>query len=156
MVTNQLGAILQELGKSTIIPISDLHPDRNNSCLVGIKGGIQIQLEMDRSGDNLLIGCDLGAIPPGRYKENLFREALKANGLPPPRNGIFAYSKQTDHLILFETLHARDLTGEKVADYLVKFLEKVVTWQSAISSNDIPIISTMKTSRFGGIFGLKP
>ena len=156
MVTTAFGTILQELGKSALIPITDLHPDRNNSCLVRIKGGIELQMELDRSGQNLVIGCDLGAIPPGRYKENLFREALKANGLPHPRYGIFAYSKQTDHLIVFDTLNTKDLTGDKVAEYLVKFMEKVVTWRSAISGNDIPLIAAIKSSKLGGIFGLKP
>jgi len=156
MVTTQLGAILQELGKSTLIPIKDLRPDRNNSCLVRLKGGFEIQLELDRTGQSLVIGCDLGSIPPGKYRENLFREALKSNGLPHPRFGTFAYSKQTDHLVLFDTLNAKDLSGENVAEYLVHFVDKLIIWRNAIDGSNIPTISSIRTSKLGGIFGLTP
>lgn len=156
MVTNALGVILQELGKSSLIPISDLHPDRNNSCLIKLRGGVEVQIEPDKSGENLLIGCDLGDLPGGRYRENLFREALKSNGQSHPRYGTFAYSKRTDHLILYETLNMQDLTGDKVAEFLVKFVEKALVWKNAMKNGDIPTISNIRTSKFGGIFGLKP
>ena len=156
MVTSALGVILQELGRSSVIPISDLHPDSNNSCLIRLKGGVEVQIEQDKSGQNLVIGCDLGDLPPGRYREDLFYEALKSNGMPHPRFGTFAYSKRTDHLILYETMSMQDLTGDKVADFLVKFVEKAFTWKTAIKSNEIPTLSNVRTSKFGGIFGLKP
>lgn len=156
MVTTQLGTILQELGKSQIIPILDLHPDRNNSCLIRIKGGLEIQLEFDRTGQNLIVGCDLGPIPPGRYRENMFREALKSNGLPHPLYGIFAYSKQTDHLIMYDLINGKDLTGDKVGDFLMKFIDKLIVWRNAIDGSSIPTISSIKSSKLGGLFGLKP
>src|SRR5262245_58766423 len=99
MVTDLFGALLQELGDS--LEKADLHPDRNNSCLIRMKGGQEIQFELDRSSQFLIVGADLGAVPPGKYRENLFREALKANDMPHPIHGILAYSKKTDHLVLF-------------------------------------------------------
>ena len=73
MVTDLLGTLLQELGKS--LEIAELSPDENNSCLIELKNGQQIQLELDRSGQFFVIGADIGMVPPGKYRENLFRQA---------------------------------------------------------------------------------
>lgn len=155
MVTDLLGSLLQELTKTMGIP--PLQPDANNVCLIKFKGGIEVQLEMDRSGDHFLITTDLGSIPIGRYRENLFFEALKANGAPPPRHGIFAYSKQADRLTLFEMLPLKELTGAKIADSLPLFLEKAKQWKEAISRNELPPAQVQGGgSAQTGIFGLRP
>jgi hypothetical protein len=155
MIANLFESILQELGKTDVIPIQNLHPDGNNSCLIRLKGGLEIQIELDKSGTMLVIGCDLGSPAAGRFRENIFREALKANGLPSPRWGEFAYSQKTDHLVLFHKMHTRDLTGEKVADFLSHFLEKAFLWRDALEHNDVPVVSGTQTSRPLGMFGLR-
>lgn len=153
MASNKLVAILQDLGRSTMIPIRDLAPDRNNSCLISLPGGVEIQLESDREDKNLMIGCKLSEVPLGRYKENLFREALKANG-QQDGYGSFGYIPRTNQLVLFDMLSYNDLSGEKVADFLEKFLEKAMTWRTAINNGEIP--SLVFSHRSGsGMFGLR-
>lgn len=156
MVTDMFGTLLQEL--STLIEATDLHPDRNNTCLVRLKSGLEIQLEIDRSGNFLVLGADLGTVHPGKYRENLFREALKANGLPYPLHGILAYSRKSDHLVLFEKLNIKDLNGEKIAAEIIPFSEKALVWKNAVAQNDIPIINQAYSSvtRSAGMFGLRP
>lgn len=155
MVTDLFGSLLQELGK--ILEIPDLHPDRNNSCLIKLKSGLSIQLEFDRSGQFLILGSDLGTVPPGRYRENLFREALKANDLPYPNHGTLAYSKKSDHLIIFEKMAAADMTGEKIAAEIMPFSEKALVWKEALQKGDVPIINQGYSSqKSAGMFGLKP
>lgn len=154
MVTDLFGTLLQELGKALSV---ELRPDEHNSCLIRFRGGLEIQIELDQQGQALLVGTDLGVVPPGRYRENLFTEALKANGMPPPRHGIFAYSRQSDHLVLFEKFSLVNLTGDKVADFLTPFMEKAKGWKEAISKNEVPVVSTTFTSHAPtGMFGLRP
>lgn len=154
MVTEFFESLLQELGKE--LKIKDLHVDRNHSCLIKFKEGISIQIERDETGEGMVIGCTIATIPPGKYRENVFREALKANGLPEPRNGIFAYSKRSDQLVLFHTLPMKDLTGEKILAVLLPFKEKAITWKDAIERGNIPALSPQTTAMGGGIFGLRP
>lgn len=153
MVADAFGTLLQELGK--ILKIPTLEPDQNNSCLVKFPNAPTTQFELDRSGTFLVIGCDLGEVPAGRYRETIFREALIANGMPYPRNGDFAYSKQTDHLILTAVLPLSQLTGDKVAMVLLPFLEKAKHWQESISRNEIPSRYGHAASKGSGMFGLK-
>lgn len=154
MVTDLLGALLLELGRS--LKIDNLHPDSNNSCLIKLVNGLQIQIELDRSAQFLVLGTDLGIVPAGKYRENLFKEALKANDMPYPLHGILAYSRKTEHLVLFEKIQITDLNGEKIAAEITPFTEKAAIWADALKRGDIPNIAQMKTSdRGGGMYGLK-
>ena len=152
MVRELFDSLLDELGG--VLEIPDLHPDRNNSCLINYPDGYQVQIEMDPSGQAIIIGSDLGVVPVGRYRENLFKEALKANGMPGPLHGILAFSTKTEHLILFERIPTLHLTGDRMADALGPFNEKAQFWKEALTKGETPIIGTMHTS--GGMFGLRP
>lgn len=153
MVSDVLGTLLQELGQA--LQMNNLQPDSNNTCLIKFKGGIFVQIELDPTGQFMIIGSDLDVVPAGRYRENLFGEALKANGLPHPQYGIFSFSRQTNHLVLFEMLSLNELTGQKVADFLKPFLEKVRIWKEAISKGEIPVVVSARTSK-AGMFGIRP
>lgn len=154
MVTDAFGLILQELG--TALKIGGLKPDANNSCLIKFPQ-ISIQLELDSGAQNLILCSNFPQIPPGKYRENVFREALKANGLPYPHAGDFAYSKQADHLVLMKSIPLKELTGEKVFQILTPFMQRAIDWNESLSRGEIPSIqiasSGIKTS--SGMFGLK-
>jgi len=155
MVTDLLGVILQELSKSLNIP--NLHPDSNNSCLIKMPNGLEIQIELDRSRQFLLLGSDLGIVAPGKYRENLFKEALKANDMPHPIHGTLSYSKKSDHLVMFEKIQVTELNGEKIAAEITPFMEKALVWSDALKRGDIPVANQMHTSdKSSGMFGLKP
>lgn len=154
MVTDFFGTFLQELGP--LLQLPNLSPDTNNSCLIKFKGDVQIQMEIDRTTQFLILGSDLGAVPVGRYRENLFEIALKANALPPPRHGTFAYSKQTDHLILFQMFNLREVTATQISEFIIVFIEKIRGWKEAIIRGELPLLSLpAQQSRPSGMFGLR-
>ena len=152
MVRDQFDALLSEIGQALKIP--DLHADRNNSCLIKMPSGLSIQMEMHPRLQEFILGSDLGEVPLGRYRENIFLEALKANALPYPQHGIFAYSTKSGHMVLYEKFHTRDLTGQRIADEIPLFLEKAKAWKEALEKGELPAVGGMKTSM--GMFGLRP
>ncbi len=158
MVSNLFESLLQELGKAMSIP--NLTADSNNSCLIAFESGIEVQIEPYERDEYLLLVIDLGQVPSGRYREDVFKEALKSNGLPNPRFGTFAYSEQSDHLLLFDMLSLRELNGEKIATALEPLIEKAQRWKESLERGDIPLADNSMTSGFtggaGGIFGLRP
>lgn len=142
-------SLLDELGKALQSP--GLHLDQNNTCLIEMRG-VRINIE-EKSSEYLLLGVDLGVLPPGRYRENIFREALKSNGLPFPRYGSFGFSKRSEKLILFETMRLNELSAEKIVNFLNPFIEKAKLWKDAIARGDVPLATT-STSGNKGMFGL--
>ncbi len=157
MITDKFGMLLEELGGLFKVK---LQPDKNGACSLKFNNGIQVQMELDKRGEYLLLATDLGQIPAGRYRENVLREALKANGLPPPRNGIFAFSKKNESLVLSDTLFVEEVNGLKLRDFLRQFTQKALLWNGAIQRGEVPSFTGSeltfggKTGQPGGIFGL--
>lgn len=154
MVTDFFGSLLQELGP--LIQIANLAPDGNNCCLIKFKDNIFVQMELARNGSDVIVGSSLGEVPVGAYRENLFKAALRANGLPSPRCGTFAYSKQKNQLVLFEIFPIKGITGAVLAEFLILFLEMVKVWKEAITRGDVPLIESLRPSGpKAGMFGLR-
>ena len=157
MVQDVFDSILQELGET--MEIEDLHIDDAKTCLIKFETELEVYIEPYEKDEFMLISSDLGEVPAGRYREDVFREALIANGLPNPRYGTFAFSEQSEHLILFGLLSLRELNGEKIAVFLHPYMEKALAGKNAIGAGDIPVADTMTTSQTVGpmgMFGLRP
>lgn len=160
MVVSRLEILIQELSQTNIMSsvlstAKSLRPNANNTCLIPMGNDLKVQFELDKEEKKLLIGCVLGNVTASAYRHKLFAEALRANGMPPPRYGILAYSQKTFNLLLFDYLDMRDLTGNKVSEYLAPFLEKAKTWKEAIASGNIPSIKSSQGSGERSIFGMK-
>lgn len=154
MVTDALGLLLEDIGRLLNIP--HLVPDSNHSCLIKFPTGPSIQIEIDKTGNYLMIGCDLGEIPVGPYRENVFREALKANGRPFPHAAEFAYSKQSNKLVMTRYLILNSLRGETVVEALTPFQALAGQWHEALARGEVPY-SLEGAYQSGGskMFGMK-
>jgi len=139
--------VLHLFGQSLNI---SLHVDKNNACAIQVKG-IIVQMQADFSHEKLLVGCKIIEVGPGRFRENVLREALKANGQPDPRVGIFAYIAPINTLFLFQE-YPFDLltTGERIAALLSPFIKTCTEWKQAIQNGQPAPLSESK-----GPFGLR-
>ena len=146
MVTNQFGAIIQELGRTLGYDIS---PNVEDNCTLPLPNGINIQMEMDDQKEFFILGAEIGNAPAGRYREELFREAMLYNGIEK-RAGTFAYSEVSDNLVLFKELPLRELNGEKVAAALVPLGEKASAWKKAMTRGEMPPVDAASSSSSGG------
>lgn len=136
--------LLKELGKILGVP---LHIDKHNACRLNINNILHIQLEHDASKDLILFACDVCDIPPGKFREMVLKEALKAN-YTYPRLGTFAYAERNNKLTVFDYVPVSGLTGEKMSLFLFQFIEKANTWKEAVESGTTPppAIEPAKTS----------
>lgn len=89
--------LLQELATELDI---DLYPDKRGACKLVTEDGLHVQMEVDVRQESLLIASFICEIPPGKFRENILRDALKSNG-PFPKNGTLAYSERNNKLTLF-------------------------------------------------------
>ncbi|GAB4186710.1 MAG: hypothetical protein Tsb0015_04760 [Simkaniaceae bacterium] len=147
--------LLFELGKILNV---ELHPDQNRSCLMVINDEYRVQLEMDGRDDSLLFGSLIHEIPPGRFRENVLKDALKYNNIPPPqRIGTLGYIDKINVLSLFDFLEGHSLAPQKVADHLSRFIECLIAWKQALRSNlTSPPDMIEKAPKKPSIFDVRP
>jgi hypothetical protein len=114
-----------------------LYADKKRAVRLTINHTVHIQIEDEEPKDRLLLATFVAEIPPGKYRENLLKEGLKANALYP-RLGTFAYSERNNQLTMFEYFPYLGLTGPKLADSLAVFIEKTLLWRGAIERGVMP------------------
>lgn len=152
MVGSQFDSLLKEFESFFACA---LVPDSNHSCLIIHESGVELQIEMDRSG-MILIGSRIGAPPLGRYRENLIQHVLKANEAGPLSSGIFGFSHASSQLIIFIKIHPSSLNQHLVTTLLPPFLAKAKTWKEAIEKGELPPVSFASSSKASsGLFGLR-
>lgn len=131
MTADPFETLIHELGVSLNVP---LHADRNKACAIRIHHQLTVQLQIDVAQENLLLASFICEIPPGKFRENVFCEALKANHLPDPRTGIFGYLPINNRLTLHQHYPFASLDGQKLAQYVAGFIDYAELWRSAIEN----------------------
>ncbi|MCH9613241.1 MAG: hypothetical protein SP1CHLAM54_02390 [Chlamydiia bacterium] len=106
--------------------------DDGRTCRFRVNGKFSVQLELDPGLEKVMVGCMISEIPPGKYRENVLKEALKENNELPPRHGTLAYLDRNNFLTLFDYLPVKTMTPEAMTTYLVLFIEKADAWYTAI------------------------
>jgi hypothetical protein len=127
-VNDRFEELLKELGDALGVP---LHPDKRRVCKLHINQELHVQIECDLAKGEVLLGCFACEIPPGKYRENILKEALKANH-HFPRTAVLAYSAKNNQLALFHTLSLHQLSGKTLADQLERFVEMAHAWKISI------------------------
>lgn len=141
---NELGA---ELGTT-------LHPDKKGACKLKINETLHVQMECDAHQENLLVATFICDIPPGKYRENILKDALKANG-PFPVNGMLAYSDRNNKLALFSYFRLASLTGKKLSEFLAAFVEKANHWRLGVETGHTSHLVSTSIKPESGMFGMK-
>lgn len=132
-----------------------LHVDRNGCCLLQVHHKIGVQLQLDSSETRLLMASLAIELPPGKFRENVLKEGLKANFLPDPRPAICSYLAQNNHLVFYQAFPLHILSGERLAGFFGAFLTEVENWVQAIESGRAAPIISEPPRGSSGPFGLK-
>lgn len=149
-MTDPLTELLHSLG--TIFNLS-LKPDIYQSCSLEVPP-LQIQLQLDATQEHLLLFTKVAQLPPGKFRETVLTEALKANDLNDPRPGIFSYVAATNHLCLYQRYPLFILNGDRLAGLFGSFYDLGVEWNKAILSGQIMSVSPPQASSIP--FGIRP
>lgn len=126
--------LLADLGALIQVP---LHPDHNRACCLVINGELHLQLKEDPNKERILVAAFIAEIPPGKFRETILRETLKENNLFP-RTGNFSYSERNNQLAFYSYVYFEKLDGDKMADFLEKFLETAFSWKAGLQTGQLP------------------
>lgn len=149
---NPFEELLDELGKEYDVP---LHLDKMSACTLNINDEFHIQLECDAYQEKILIATFICDLPPGKFRENILRDALKSND-PFPKNGTLAYSDRNNKLALFSHLRLASINGYKLSEFLKLFLEKASEWRIGVETGQTTSLIPQNLKPSGNIFDIKP
>jgi hypothetical protein len=130
-MNDKFSILLEDLSKRLNM---QLKPDVNRSCLINFKDKLEIQMELDQSEKDLIIGAKLFELNSGKSREDVLLSALSFNAKPYPRHGIFAYSKKLNCLIMFEKLPVDHFTIDNILSVLTPFVQKALRWKEALEN----------------------
>lgn len=135
MSQERLQQLLDELSQIFHLP---LKIDRHHACSIQIKEGVTLQLQLDPLQENLFLFAKVGEVPPGKYRENVFKEALKTHSLPEPRIAHFGFIAKSAELALFHSYPLTILKGELLAGLIGAFLQYAIEWKKGLAQGTIP------------------
>lgn len=123
---DRFAELLYDLGK--VLGIA-LIPDSRNACKIAIRGQLSLQMQMERSDEELFVLVSLPELPPGRYRQEVLKEALKENLVA---KGTLAFLAPQNRLVLFQHFNLLNTTAETLAAALFSLHERALAWASAI------------------------
>ncbi len=123
---------IQKLG---IVLGTSLYAEKGYLCKLLIEGSLKVQIEHESPEERILVASFLCELPPGKFREDLLKEALKAND-SLERLGIFAYSPKNNSLTYFLYLSDK-IDFEDFARQFMEWLESAKKWKSAIETGNI-------------------
>jgi hypothetical protein len=119
--------LLYDLGDILELPLYS----ENQKCRLSINEELEVQLEYDASKERVLIACYCVEIPPGKFRENVLKESLKANGIFP-RIGTYGYSEEKNKLALFQYVTLENQNANNFADILAQFIDRAKRVKQAV------------------------
>jgi hypothetical protein len=134
---NKFEELIEALSETLQVP---LHAERGSSCKLLIDGRMDLSIECDSSAENILLGCLICDVPPGRFRELLFKETLRMNA-HYPRPGTFAYSERASKLCLYQYIPFVNLSSLRFSNLLEEFLEFADAWRRAIDSGNLSSVA---------------
>ncbi len=117
-----------------------LHPDSNQACRIQFAEGPPIQIDLEGSGDLILMGASLGIVNPGIYREQLFKAALKANASSKSPRGTLAFSEKNSMLVLFQFVEFVRLDESAFFKLFHTFHAHASLWYEALRRGGLPEI----------------
>ena len=123
-----------------------LLPEKGRLCRLNINHSFDIQIQWEENKNRLLFGSFFAEIPPGKFRENALKSALKYNALYP-RLGNLSYTKKGNLLLFFTYLYGLD--PEKAGNLLAALIEEITTWKTALDTGNLPYAKEEKMSPFG-------
>jgi len=147
--------LIEELGELTD---QDITAELNQTCRLKVNETMYVQLEVDPTSEFILTTVEISEIPPGRFRENILKDALKSNFLVEVNHSVLAYLGVDNKLILYEYIYAHALTGETLYEHIHRLVTRGEKWKNAIDSgqtspNDLEEMPRSTESKNSSPFG---
>jgi hypothetical protein len=143
--------LLFQLGEELGCP---LHPEKGRICKININSNMHLNIELDEAKESILLGCMVSEVPPGRFREIVFKETLRINNTIE-KIGTFAFSERNHNLVLFSYIPLTGLTIDTFIKKTMHFMEFADDWRLCIQSGNLSKMALAAPSTSGPPLGVK-
>ena len=112
---------------------TEIFPSPNNVVNLLIEQSIRVQIEPDDLDEFIVIGAMIEELPPGKFREHILKDALKANYLADKNPGILSYMYKNNLLMLHKKLPMGSLKVEDLINHIKGLVERAKKWKDAIN-----------------------
>ena len=92
-------------------------------------------MELDKEEKNLRILSFFCELAPGKFRENVLGEALKANHTTT-ETGLLGFSDSTNELALYDVISMDGLDAPNLESHLAKWIDRIFIWKEAIEAGN--------------------
>ena len=143
--------LLKELSPLVGFP---LHLDAHQVCCLWAGDTLKVQIEQGKEG-HILLAAFLFELGPGKFREEVFKEGLKANAQFIP-GGTLSFSSKNNQLVLYHLIPREMVNAPKVFESMTALISYALQWQTALNEGKTtPAFLATKTS-LPSVFGIKP
>ena len=125
------------LGQLSTVLELELQLDHHHLVALRIRDRLAIQIQENREKKQVLLIAGLCEVGPGKFRENVCAEALKANSGFAHRPGTLGYLAMKNMLTLHLAYPLEELDGKKLALLMSNFIEYAEQWQRAIEKGQV-------------------
>lgn len=129
--------LIAELAKELEIPLTI---DPHQSCRIEFDSGLTLQIDLASTADRIVLGSDLGLVPPGVYRTQILEKALIVNGTSVVPRGILGFSQRNDHLFLFLFVPIENLSARQMCNWVDLFIEHAQIWVDCLKNQEVPLL----------------
>jgi len=148
---NPFEELLKEL--SLLIGLN-LHSDENNVCYLWAGETLKVQLEQDKK-NHVVVAAFISELGPGKFREEVLKEGLKANAQFFP-GGILCFSSKNGQLVVYLLLPIETADGQKLLESLSTLINYALQWQIALQEGKTAPLSLASKPSLPHAFGIKP
>jgi len=148
--------LLRELGTSLG---TSLHVDSHGACCLQLKDKLRVQIEPDKKEERILIAAFISELNPGRFREDVLKEALRVNALNIANGqtgAILGFSSRHNQLACHTILPFQEVTAEKLVGALTHLVEQALSWFDALQSGQAVPPGLVPRPVLPTPFGIRP
>ena len=108
-------------------------------CKLQIDEKLSLYLQYDEANDLLLIGCLVGEIPPGKFRENVLKEALKQNAYYP-RIANLCYTEKGNKLAFYTHKSFERIDAQTASHLIESYIAYGMSWHTAIQTGNLSMV----------------
>jgi len=111
----------------------DLFPDIHGVVTLIVEKRVKFHIESDSVEEFMILGATISELPPGKFRENILKDALKANSRINVNPGVLSYAGRENLLVIHTKLFIQGTSVDEMILRIKQLTSRAKKWMGAIN-----------------------